>query len=359
MTDRLPVMVTAVGGGGFGEQILKALRLSGLDLEIVGTDMSPVSTGLCKVERGYVVPPASDARYPDILLSLCRRHGVLAVFPGSEAELKVLSACRSLFADAGIVLPINPADVIDIGLDKTRTFSFLDANGFACPKTFVVRAEADLARVDVAPCVLKPSIGGGGSVNVMIAQRPAEVQMLGRYLLSLYDEFIVQEYVGTPEEEYTVGVLTSMDGEFINSIALKRNILSSLSNRVRVPNRSGNGALGRTLAISSGISQGFIDRFPEVTAACEAIAARLGSRSAINLQCRVVGGRVYVFEINPRFSGTTSLRAMVGFNEPGVLLRKHVLHERVEPRFTFRSGYIGRGLEECLVDGSRQFEAVN
>ena len=45
-----------------------------------------------------------------------------------------------------------------------------------------------------------------------------------------------------------------------------------------------------------------------------------------------------MFEINPRFSGTTSLRAMVGYNEPDVLIRHHVLGEadraglRVSPR---------------------------
>ena len=69
----------------------------------------------------------------------------------------------------------------------------------------------------------------------------------------------------------------------------------------------------------------------------------------MNIQCRYVDGRVIVFEINPRFSGTTSLRAMVGYNEPDCLFREHVLRERVVRRFPYGSGVILRGLEETLV----------
>ena len=60
-------------------------------------------------------------------------------------------------------------------------------------------------------------------------------------------------------------------------------------------------------------------------------------------------GEIYVFEINPRFSGTTSLRAMVGYNEPDVLIRHHVLGEPVEPGFAYAEGTILRGLSETYV----------
>ena len=104
------------------------------------------------------------------------------------------------------------------------------------------------------------------------------------------------------------------------------------------------------MALSNGISQGEIGRFPAVTAECERIALALGSRGSINLQCRLVGDKVFVFEINPRFSGPTSLRAMVGYNEPDVLIRKHLLSESIQPRFEYGSGVILRGLTESLVD---------
>ena len=36
MEDQLSVLVTGVGGGGLGEQLIKALRLSSLNLKIIG-----------------------------------------------------------------------------------------------------------------------------------------------------------------------------------------------------------------------------------------------------------------------------------------------------------------------------------
>jgi carbamoyl-phosphate synthase large subunit len=125
--------------------------------------------------------------------------------------------------------------------------------------------------------------------------------------------------------------------------------LSMLSNRIKLHNRTGNASLGPILAISNGVSQGEIGPFPRVTGPCEALALALGCRGTVNIQCRVVGDDVYVFEINPRFSGTTSLRALVGYNEPDVLIRRHVLGEAITTRFPYQSGLVMRGLAEVLI----------
>jgi carbamoyl-phosphate synthase large subunit len=130
-------------------------------------------------------------------------------------------------------------------------------------------------------------------------------------------------------------------------------IMSGLSNRVRVVNRTGDLRFGKYLAISSGVSQGDVGPHPHVTRACEEIAAALDTRGAINIQCRYWEGEVYVFEINPRFSGTTSLRAMMGYNEPDLLIRRHLLGEQVPPRFEYRSGRVVRGLSEVVVPDRR------
>jgi carbamoyl-phosphate synthase large subunit len=345
----LTVLVTGVGGGGHGEQILKALRLAATSLRIVGGDMSPFAAGLQKVDRAYVLPAASDPAYLDAVLAVCRAEGVRALFHGSEPELKVFSRERDRIRAAGLFLPINPADVIDRCLDKVKTSEFLAAHGFAVPPFRRVRTAADATSFPHLPAVLKPSVGGGGSAHVYLVQEAGELDVVARQLLNVYPEFIIQAYVGTPDDEYTVGVLSDMDGNLVHSIAVRRAILSALSNRVRVTNRTGDPKLGPVLAVSNGVSQGEIGRFPQVTGPCEEIARALGARGPLNIQCRFADGRVQVLEINPRFSGTTSLRAMVGFNEPDVLIRRHVLGEAVEPRFAYREGVIMRGLEETFI----------
>jgi len=161
-------------------------------------------------------------------------------------------------------------------------------------------------------------------------------------------EIIVQEYKGTPDTEFTVGVLFDMNGTFLNSIAVRRDLRSSSSCRTRVANRTGLSEYGQYLSVSTGVSQGEVGPIPEVTAPCKRMAKALGARGAINVQCRVHQGDVYVFERNPRFSRTTSIRAIVGYNEPDILVRKHILGESIAPRFPYKTGVVVRGLAETL-----------
>jgi carbamoyl-phosphate synthase large subunit len=350
VTRRVTAMVTGVGGGGHGEQILKALRLAATPYRIVGSDITPYSSGLAAVDQPCLMPAPSDPAYIDTLLAVCAAEGVEVLFAGSQPELEALSAHRDAVAAARIFLPINPAEVIETCLDKVRTMEALAAAGFPVAAYRRIRSLRDAAAFAHLPAVLKPSVGGGGSANLYLVQDGDELIACARQLLGVYPEFIAQEYIGTPDDEYTVGVLVGMDGAVLNSIAIRRFILPALSNRLKVANRTARHDLGPVLAVSSGISQGRIGRFPEVTAPCEDIALALGARGPMNIQCRFVDERVHVFEINPRFSGTTSLRAMVGCNEPDTLVRAYVLGQEIEPHFAYREGVITRSLAETLID---------
>ncbi|MCJ7506952.1 ATP-grasp domain-containing protein [Candidatus Bathyarchaeota archaeon] len=349
---KIPVMVTGIGGGGHGEQILKALRMANTPYEIVGCDLSPYSKGLKEVDHPYLVPPARDPQYIDTILRLCTKHKVRALFHGSEPELLAMSRNREVFIREGIFLPINPEHVIETCMSKSKTFQFLEKNGFLYPKTRVVKDPGDLNEWSYIPAILKPSVGSGGSAHTFIAQSREELKILATYMLNskVCPEMIVQEYKGTPETEFTVGVLFDMDGTFLNSIAVRRDLRSSLSCRTRVMNRTGLSEYGQYLSVSTGISQGEIGPFPEVTGPCEKIAKALGACGAINIQCRIHLSDVYVFEINPRFSGTTSIRAVVGYNEPDILIRKHVLGESIAARFPYKTGMVVRGLVETLFE---------
>jgi len=343
------VLVTAMGGGGHGEQILKALRTAEKGRYwIAGADANPACPQFDMVDQRAVLPLANSPAYMDELFALISRYRIQALFHGCEPELRLFAKHRQEIEALGVFLPVNPTPVIDLCMDKEKTNRRLLELGFEAPRFAVVEGDADLASIDWFPVVVKPSLGGGGSANVYIAQNPCELAGLAKYLnLGANDiKFFLQEYVGTPDAEYTVGVLHDMDGQYINSIAVKRMLTGQLSIRTSVANTTGRRELGPRLVISSGISQGEIDRFPEVAETCQAIAKAIGAKGPVNIQCRVVNRVVQVFEINPRFSGTTSLRAMVGYNEPDVLVRKHLLHETVPVGFPYGKGLILRNLTE-------------
>lgn len=351
MREPITVLVSAIGGGGHGEQILKAIRAAEPgSYRVIGGDMSPLCPQFSMVDIPVILPRASSPEYVDALLALCRKYDVKAVFHGCEPDLQTMNRERQRFADAGILLPINPTSVIETCMDKVRTAAFLQQHGFKTPRYEVLSADSDLSRVDYFPVVVKPSRDSGGSQNTFIAQTARELEILSEYVRATNNTFIIQEYVGDYRSEFTVGVLHDLDGNYINSIAVHRSLNSGLNMRTAVRNITERKDLGDWLVISSGVSHGYVDRFPAVTEPCKKIAAALGARGAINIQCRVAGDDIYVFEINPRFSGTTSLRAMVGYNEPDLLMRRHLRGETLEPDFKYGKGWVIRSLKETLLN---------
>ncbi len=346
------VLVTAIGGGGHGDQILKALRLASMSrYTIFGADANPHCSQATLVKSFFNLPLATDPEYLTKLLYICKKQGVQALFHGCEPELLLFAANRKLIEDAGIFLPINDSQLIHLCMDKVKTNARLAELGFPAPRYVNVTSEREFDSIDWFPVVVKPAVGGGGSANVFIAQDMKELKALAVYLGlgSMASGFMIQEYVGTPDQEFTVGVLHDLNGRYINSIAVKRHLDSGLSVRSSVTNRTGRKELGPRLVISSGVSQGDIGRFEHVTKQCRDIADKLGSRGPLNLQCRLVDGKVRIFEINPRFSGTTSLRAMVGLNEPDLLLRRHLLGETISQDFPYKEVTIIRSLTETVL----------
>lgn len=345
---RPSVLVTGVGGGGVGEQIIKSLRLLQDKYIVYGTDIVEKSSARGLVEEIFQVPRANDEHYIDRVLQICRDYKIEVLLYGSEAELLVLSHNREKFEEMGIFLPLNPQSVIEICMNKIALNNWLGANGFNAPRSHIIENVDDLAKIDYFPLVLKPYANSGGSANVYIAQDRDELRALALLMLDNGLQVMTQEYVGTPEEEYTVGILLDENGFYVNGITVHRQIIGSLGGRLSVPNRTNNLVLGKRLAISSGISQGEVGKEPNVVEECKRIAIALGAKYSINIQCRVHNKNVYVFEINPRFSGTTSLRSLMGFNEVELIIDAHLSRIPMQTNFPFRHGQVLRRLEEII-----------
>lgn len=353
---KINILITGLGGGSYGFELLKALKLSELPYYFVGTDITPLSYGLSIVDKCYVVPVAVHADYIGIVLDIIRKNNIHVLLPGSDPELSVIGKNRKLFQREGVLVPINTQPVIDLCMNKFRMVQSLKKKGIAVPSTFLISSLKDINDITTYPLVCKPHIGSGGSNNVFILQNKKELRLIAEYMLGYLKEFIAQEYVGDTQSEYTVGVLNDLEGNLIDSIAVKRYILSALSNRSKVPNKTRNKDLGNILAISSGISQGEIGRFREVTESCEEIAKALKSKGPLNFQCRLYNRKVYIFEINPRFSGTSNFRAMAGFNEIDLLIRKYLLKLKLgDGRISYREGVILRSLSEKFIVPERGF----
>ncbi len=348
MTGIVRVLVTGVSGGSIGEQVCKALRCGRRSYEIVAANTSLPAMAAVRAEHYEILPPADAADYPEKLREVLSRRQIHFLVPGSEPELIRISEDHDQFVPAGLPILINSTGAIRICVDKCATARFLAGRGFPVPATLQIESAADVAGLEAFPYIVKP-VRGGGSASTFLAQDAAELQFFAEYLVKYGRKAVVQEYFGSPDEEYTVGVLHYPDGTLSGSVVLHRSILDGLSNRLKLPNRTGRGELGSTLAVSSGISQGRIVSCEPISSQCEAIARALGSTGPLNIQGRWFNGTFMPFEINPRFSGTTPMRAQAGFNEPELLIDWHRgERDRACPRI--RYGVFSRGLVECFTE---------
>jgi len=323
--SKIAVLVTGIGGGGHGEQILRSLKLiNNMELEIIGTDITEYTTGRILTDFFYLVPPVMHENYEKTLFNIIKQHNVKFIFHGSEPELKYISENREKFERMGVGHPLNSHEIISLCMNKYATYTKLNSLGITLPKFVKIDSISDLAKVDFFPVILKPSSGSGGSTNVFLLFDQEELNLIGRYLLKLDKDIVAQEYIGDKGSEYTIGVSSSKNGEIIGSVIIKRLI----SNALTTTSKHHRDGIEHT--ISSGISQGFVCKDPNIARQAENIALKINSSGPLNIQCRVVEGELMLFEINPRLSGTTFLRAMSGYNEPELMLKNYLGIEKNE-----------------------------
>ena len=350
---KIKVLVTGVSGGGVGRQCIKSLRLGKLKYHIVVTDSTSRSLGLyTEIDKAYVVPMVTDPNYLETIFKICDKEKVQVLIPGSEAELKVMATKLNQFKRKKILVLVNNTKVIENCLDKWANYKTLKSLGFNVPESWLPKDLNDTKSIKKFPVVIKPYTGGGGSRGVFIAQNKKELKFFLEYLFLQGVSPVVQEYIGSPDEEYTVGVLHSLKGKLLGSFALKRTVKGAMSVKSAIKDYKND----NVYVISTGISQGEVDDYPEVREYAEKIAQKIKSTGPVNIQCRKHGDKIYVFEINPRFSGTSSIRSLCGYNEVETLIRIHLLDE--EPgKLTYKHGLVLRDLENIYIDKKR-IEAI-
>ena len=165
---------------------------------------------------------------------------------------------------------------------------FLKKNNLSYPKTFLVNESFELQY----PFIVKSRFGNGGK-ELFIVESTKQLSLIKNN----YPGHIAQELIGNDQNEYTCGLFRSSKKE-IRTIIFKRQLTGGFSSFGEV--------------INSPIIEEYLNKIAKV----------LDLNGSINIQLRLSNFQPKVFEINPRFSGTTSARAIVGYNEPEILLNE-------------------------------------
>lgn len=286
LKDYKKILVTGVGGG-VGQSILKALEHS--VFEVIAVDSSEKAAGLFSNRKSYL---GFDAKHDDFvsrLLQICIDENVGVVFPGHDIELKYFSQSKSIFENHGITIAISDLRVISICNDKFKTYEFLLQNGFDVPKTFNYKDFLWKA----GSYVLKPRIDGARSRSTYIIHSFEDYQIYSQLIDP--DNCVVQEYIDG--DEYTCGSVT-LHEKCLGVIAMRREL------------RSGD------------TYKAYVEDNKMIKEHVKNVIDTLKPFGACNVQLKFSKGKIYVFEINARCSGTTAARAIAGFNEPLAIASK-------------------------------------
>jgi carbamoyl-phosphate synthase large subunit len=309
----MTILVTGVGGGA-GQSILKSLDLANIK-DVIAVDSSPLAAGLYFGSRSFLGYEAHHPLFIHKLLEICQSNQVDFVFPGHDVELPFLSSKIELFESKGIKLIVSDERVVDICDDKLETSNFLKDNGFFYPETKLLEE----FNWEGKPVILKPRTGGARSRQTYLVKTLTELETYTKLVNK--NNCVVQEYI--EGDEYTCGSVFLRDRDFGN-ILMKRELRS--------------GDTYKAFSIKSESLSRYISN----------VVGALAPFGACNFQLKMRGDIPYIFEVNARCSGTTAARALVGFNEPKIII--DFLRNGIKFESDYKEMTILRFWQEILVE---------
>lgn len=285
--------------------------------KIISCDADSLAAGLYRTYRGYIVPRANEDGYIKKIIDICKEEDIDAVFGGTDPEVVELAKNKKnieLQTNAKVIC--SSYEAVMIGFDKWETFKFLKENGFSTALTVFSKDADEILKVLDFPMIVKPR-KGSASVGLFICTNKKELE----YALTQEQEMICQEYLyGHDWEQNKVDkrYLSKQVDEYSTEVFVDK------EGKVR-------GSITNWRTMKKGIPfKAIINEFREINIAARRIVAVMpGVVGPVNLQCRKTTLGPTFFEINTRFSGSTAVRCVAGFNGPHLAIKNFIKGEQL------------------------------
>jgi len=323
-TKKINILVLGVGGN-VSQGILRALAISKLKYKLVGACVSDESLGLYLCDIAYISPYASDEHFLDWLVKTCNYEEIDIILTGvEEVILRLATEKERIHNETNAIFISSDLNTLEIGMDKLKTCEWLMQNKCAFPAFASCDNVSDINKLVSTcgyPLISKPR-KGKGSNGILIINNEDELELIHKL-----KHYVVQQYIGNENSEYTVACYCDNKGNLVELIIMKR-------------------VLKNGTTVKAEVEQNEIIR-KEAVKICQA----LKPRGPLNIQMRLdKKGAPVCFELNIRFSGTASMRARFGFNDVEALIRENVLYENVISFFNVTDGIAFRYCTEMFVD---------
>lgn len=316
------ILVTGAGAL-LGQGILRCLKFSKKNYYIVSADPDVHSTGHALADKSYVIPFANKNTYLEEVKKIIKEEKIELVLIGTDVELPIFAeSCRIIEKECNCKIVISPESVIEIANDKWLTAEFLRKNNYPYPKSALTSDKEGMKRLVREagfPFIAKP-VDGARSKGLKTIKNSEDLD----YVLSYPNNMVVQEKISEDKGEFTTGCIV-IDGKCKAVVSMVRDL------------RDGNtwrAYRNQTTSYDITIAQ---------------IAERLGVEGPVNFQYRIKNDKPVIFEINGRFSGTTPLRLIFGFNEVEAIV-EYYLNGNAIVKPNLKEGTILRTFSDVFIE---------
>ena len=277
----------ASGIVGFG--VLKSLRMGNQENWLIGSSNKLESPANFFSDQFELAPNTSDEDYLDWLLETFTKHEIDLAIPGIDADLRLWFANRETIRSSGTKPLLNSDLLTQLSFDKWHMYEHLLTSKE--PTLIPSSLSQDYDEIESlfgSDIIVKPRAGFGSKGFQKIQSRSDFNEVRGR----IGSELLVQPLVGASEDEFTIGAYGDGKGGYTDMIAMRRFL-------------SPEGFTQSAEVVDTGPFVETISR----------LCKNFNALGPTNFQFRMENQSLYLLEINPRISSSTSLRAKFGFNE--------------------------------------------
>jgi carbamoyl-phosphate synthase large subunit len=307
--------------GIVGYGILRSLRASGKELNLIGTTIynDSIAQGFCDVFE--LAPPTSDNGYIPWLLKIIEKHRIDLLFPGIESDMYKWNESKAEIEKSGASIVINNPELINACSDKWLFYQAMEKkeSPYAIESSLSINYD-DLVRRFGLPFLLKPRKGFGSKGIVRVHGEKDFLQ----HSNTIGTVLMVQPIVGTDEEEFTTSVFCNGKGDFFCFMTLKRKLSKDgFTEKAEVVEPDG------------------------IQEALKVLCGYFNPLGPTNFQFRLHQGQLKLLEINPRVSSSTSIRSSFGYNE-SLMAVDYFLNNKRPGQPVIRKGRAVRYIEDFI-----------
>lgn len=304
-TEPAKVLLTSAGSL-LGRGILSTLTERRQNLFLVGGDLNPHNPGTRSCDVAVSLPPSTSLDFTDAVARIVAEHRIDLVIPGRDPDALLLARTHLPLAAP------SPA-LVETSRDKWLTYLWCQEVGIPFVATVCTdHADRQNTLEWPMPLIAKPRAGSGSiGVRVILTQD----QLQGTLA---QPGMVIQPFIDPPAHlspDLTLGTPLFWEVECNAEYGVQA-LIGPL------------GEIGPWFCFLASHKSGRNDRLrpchdPSLNDFASDVVPKLaahGWRGPINLQARRSAQGWQLIEINPRFSGGTSGRYLLGFDEVGWVL---------------------------------------